>query len=164
MGQDLKYIITTEDIKLPIHIVHFKEKNAKIIPLLMDDNTFSEISNLAKECNENIKEYLEFIVCGPYYLEYPTKRVLEHLMGTEIKSFAIIAYREILDLLQNIGDPVLYINNKRIDLTSEEMSEEKIHRQLGAEITFTEIINNEQKYWCYENAEFVYLNNLNKEV
>jgi len=164
MSQDLKYIIITEKINIPIHIVHFKEKNAYVIPLLMEDNTYSEISELAKECNENVREFIDFIVCGPYYIEYPTKRVLEHLMLSGIKSLAFIPYREICELWEYIGDPILFIDDKRIELTIKEHAEENFHRQLGAEITFNEIINSEKRYWGYENAEFDYLTNLNKDV
>lgn len=42
MGQQICYIITTSEseIAIPIDVVHFKEKNCIIIPLLMEYNEF----------------------------------------------------------------------------------------------------------------------------
>jgi hypothetical protein len=140
MGQNLKYLITTEELKVPIYIVHFKEKNAIVFPMLMEDSTYKEMSDFSKESNDTISDFFNMVLTGGYNLEYPTQRLFTFIVErSNLKSLAVIPYREFCDLPQNIGIPILFIKDKIIDLTKEEISEEKIHESIGAEITFNDI-------------------------
>ncbi len=165
MGQDIKYIITTKEIEVPINIIHFKEKNSIVFPILIDDSDFERLSEDSKDSSDNVASFFDMILCGGYNLEYPTKRLLTFIQGSNLKSLAIIGYREICDLPQNIGMPVLFVNDKILDLkglnnSKGQILENEIHKIINAEILFTEIIKNEDRYWSYEDSENSYLQNL----
>jgi len=166
MGQDIKYIITTQKIKVPIYIVHFEEGNATVFPMLMEDSDFERMSDYSKESNDNVSSFFDTILCGGYNLEYPTKRMMTFIQSSGLRSLAIIAYREICDLPQNAGMPVLFIDDKLFDLKQlnydfeRQILEDEIHKILSSEILSTEIINNEERYWSYEGSEIYYLQNL----
>ena len=170
MGQDIKYLITTEEIKIPIHIIHFKERNSTIFPILMEDSDYQRMCeyphDLKNSESDDVASFFDLILGGGFNLEYPTKRLLEFIALSGLKSLAVIGYREICDLPQNIGNPFLFIDDKIYDLTKinfdseRQIFENEIHKILNSEILFTDIINNEKQYWCYENSETYYLEGL----
>ncbi len=161
MGQNIKYIITTENLNIPIYIISFKEKNSTIFPILLEDNDFEDISKYSEKSNDNVFDFFDMILCGGYHLEFPTRRLFEFIQMSKIRSFAIITYREFMDIPQNIGKPILFLDNELCKINSD-YTEEQIHQKLNSEITFNEIINNEEKYWNYGTSELIYLKNLNK--
>ncbi len=164
MGQDLKYLITTEKIKVPIYLVHFKEENSIIFPMLIEDSVYEEISDYSKESNDSVSDFFNAILYGGYDLKYPTERLFKFVKYNNLKTLALIPYREFGDLPLDIGIPICFINDKIIDLSQENLTENEIHEKIGAKISFWDIIRNESKYWCYENLEITYLENLNKRT
>jgi hypothetical protein len=167
MGQDTKYIITTEILNVPINIIHFKENNALVFPILLEDSDFVELSNYSKKSTVNVYEFFDNVLHGGYYLEYPIKNLMRFIQSSKIKSLALISYREFLDLPQDTGFPILFINDKIVNLSTTVIAEPEIgdienecHKLLNSDIHFNEIINNEDKYWSYEESETYYLNNL----
>lgn len=162
MGQDLKYLIITQKIKVPIYLVHFKEGNSIIFPMLIEDSVYEEISDYSKESNDSVSVFFNTILYGGYNLEYPTERLFKFVKYSNLTTLALIPYREFADLPLNVGIPILFLNDKIVDLSQENLTENEIHKKIGASVTFWDIIRNEDKYWCYENLEIIYLENLNK--
>jgi hypothetical protein len=162
MGQDIKYIITTEPITVPINIVHFTEKNATIFPLLLDDGDYEDISDDAKEFQGNIQSFFNIILSSTYDIVYPTERLFLFMQQSGLTSLGWIGHREICDLPHDIGMPILFLDNEIVTVTNKESPEDEVHQKLGAEILFREIIGHENRYWSYEDAEVAYLENLKK--
>lgn len=159
MGQDIKYIICAKTIEVPINIIHFKENNALVFPVLIEDNEFQDLSDNIHKSPDNAHEFFERMLYGGFHLEYPTRNLIEFLMRTGIQSFAFVPNREILDLIHNIGMPVVYLDDKLIPTTANQHVDE-IHSMINANVSAAEMMNNEEKYWSYEDAEFYYLNAL----
>lgn len=159
MGQQLSYIICKETIDPPIHIIHFKEANTFVFPVLIEENDFIELSETIHKRPDTADEFFEVVLYGGYPLEYPTRRLVEFLKSKYIKSFAFITYNEITGLRTNTALPIVFIDD-RLHANTGTMKEEEAHKLLHAEVSFTEIITNEEKYWSYEDAEYYYLNAL----
>jgi|GEM_PF-4812243 len=161
MGQQIFYVITTTEIEIPIDIIHFKEKNSIILPLLIEDNDYIYKMIESSVHTKNVRDFLEYAIWQFHY-EYPTRKVFDFIFRNEIKTFGLIGYREILDIPQNLDGAMLFINDVRIEFESTEDIESKIHKKLDADFTFVELINNEQKYWSFESAEKCYFNKLER--
>ncbi len=163
MGQNTKYIITTEEVEVPINIVHFNEGNSTIFPLLLEDNDFNEISEYSKKSDDSVYNFFDMILYGGYSLEYPIKNLISFIMTAKIKELGIISYREIADVPQFIGESILFLDDNIFDVSKMEFPEDEIHRLIKSDVSFQNLINQENKYWSYESSEFWYLTNLNKD-
>lgn len=159
MGQDIKYIICKENINVPINIIHFKEGNALVFPVLIEDNDFEGLSENIHTNPDDAAEFFGRMLCGGYHLEYPTRNLIEFIVSCAIKSFAFISFREIGELHHYKGLPVVFIADK-LHVQPREFDEQEIHHLLQTDASFREMMNNESKYWSYEDAEFYYLNAL----
>jgi len=161
MGQKIFYIITPIQINLPIEVVHFKEKDVYIIPLLIDEFDFKRLIEFSDD-SKNIDEFFKnYIIHNKY--EYPTEKVFDYFSHNKIITFAIIGYREFLDISQLSNSTILFINSEKISL-NEENIEELCHKKLNTTFTFNELINNNEKYWSYYTAEKYYFNQLEKHL
>lgn len=163
MGQDSKYIIINKIVDVPINIVHFQEGNCLVFPLLIDDFDFDDISIYSKKSNDNIYTFFDLFLHGPYSIEYPMKNLFHFIMKSNFKHLGIIAFREFMDLEQNVGDSILFLNNRIVEVNGgkEYHSGFKVHELLNSSVSLFEIVNNEDKYYSYEDAEHYYLKNLN---
>ncbi|MEM6721819.1 MAG: hypothetical protein AAF611_21000 [Bacteroidota bacterium] len=163
MAQDLKYIITTEPLEVPINIVHFKENNAIVFPLLLQDYDFKDLAAYADTTDENAYLFFDLVLHGAYTIEYPMRNLFQFLIRKKLKTFGMVAYREILDIPENVGKPIVFINDQSVKTTSKDFPEDEAHQLLNVEVAFGSMINNEEKYWSYETAEFFYLNDLKNQ-
>ncbi len=159
MGQNISYIITSEKIKVPLGIVHFKESGGIIIPLLIDEDDFEKINSHSKNADNSCDFYED---CTRHLIyEYPTKEIFDFMDDNKIKTFGLISYREILEIPEN-REPLVFIDDKRIHLESTNSLEAEIHTLLGFDFTFSELIRNEKKYWNYETSKYYYFTELEK--
>ena len=161
MGQQIFYVITNTEIKIPIDIIHFKEKNCIIFPLLIEDNDYIYKMLESSAHTKNVTDFFEYAIWQFHY-EYPTRKVFDFIFQNKIKTFGLIGYREILDIPQNLDDAMLFIDDVRIEFESAEDIETKIHKKLNSDFTFLELVNNEEKYWSFESAEKFYFAQLER--
>jgi hypothetical protein len=159
MGQNIKYVITTENMEVPINIVHFKEKNTLIFPFVMHDSEYETLCEMVIHYNNSAQKFL-FSPLNYMPLEYPTDRLFHFLGMRNTQNLALIAHAEFNDFDYEVGHPILFINDQLIQIDA--WHEQQVaHEKLGAEVHFHDIIRDEQKYFCYESAEIFYLKNLN---
>ena len=85
MSQQICYIITPIEVKVPIDIVHFKEKNCTVIPLLIDDNDFEKLVFSSSD-SSTISEFMESAIIHLIY-EYPTRKAFEFITNAKIETF-----------------------------------------------------------------------------
>lgn len=161
MGQKIYYILTKSNIDVPFEIVHFKEKNGLIFPLLMDEYLFKDITADANRKDVSTIEDFYFNVLRFHSFEYPTKKVFRFIKQ-RFQSFALVGYREILEIPDNLGDIILFLNNSKVDTRNKRESD--VHKILDVEISFFEVIQNERKYWSFSSAENTYFEELKKKV
>lgn len=160
MAQNIFYILTNHNAIVPIEIVHFKEGNGIIIPILIDKWMFEIIvDNFEEEDVLTKEDFLKssFRHC-PF--EYPTKKVF-NFIGASLDSFAIIGYYEEHGMSDNLGKPICFINTEKVDTSA--LSEIDVHKALDTTITFIDIIRNKNKYRDYYSAEKIYFKELQEK-
>lgn len=159
MSQQICYIITPIEVKVPIDIVHFKEKNCTVIPLLIDDNDFEKLVFSSSD-SSTISEFMESAIIHLIY-EYPTRKAFEFITNAKIETFGIVYYYGHFFVLEDTK-PVLFINDKRIDIPWDNF-ENEIHQRLESQCSFSELINNEVRYRSFYDAEEFYFKELEKK-
>lgn len=159
MSQQICYIITPIEVKVPIDIIHFKEKNCIVIPLLIDDNDFDKMVFSASNAS-NIFEFMEDAIIHFIY-EYPTRKAFEFIKNAKIETFGIVYYYGHF-FIPDDSKPVLFINDKRIDIPWNNF-ENEIHERLESQFSVSELINNEIKYRSFYNAEEFYFKELERK-
>ena len=157
MGQKIFYVLTIQNVTMPIEIVHFKEGNATVIPLLIESELFESIANHAEEDDIVTKEDFFNSNFLPGCLEYPTKDVFSFVRNN-LDSFAMIGYVEELGMAKNIGKPFFFTNRCKVDTSN--LSEIDIHETFNSSVTFTDIIRNKTRYQDYYTAEKNYFKEL----
>ena len=161
MGQKIYYVLAQNNVKVPLEIVHFKEKEGIVLPILIEEHEFKFMAN---DCEE---EYVQTVddffmkVARAVSFEYPTNKVFS-FVKKNLDSFALLGYREVIELPQDLGHPILFINRKKVD--TKKIDEMKVHELLGISVTYRDIINNESKYWSYYSAETTYFEELAKKI
>lgn len=152
MGQNISYIITPSEAKVPLGIVHFKENGGTVIPLLMEEYDAEKIVDRS----EHVETALEFYedVARHFMTDYATREVFEWLDQGKLTTFGFVSHREIMDLPES-RETLLFIDNKRMHLESK-YEGTLVHEALGIDFTFGELIRNEEKYWSYETAKHYY--------
>jgi len=158
MGQQICYIISPDDVQVPLEIVHFKEQDCTVFPLLVTDTDYENILNYSEP--ENSEEFFhEFMIhCG---YEYLNRRVADFMSEKKLQNFAMINYGN----FSSIGDsfPLLFIDGQCNSLPWENFENES-HRKLGIAFTFLELIRNEAKYRSFLDAEDYYFRELEKFI
>ncbi|WP_159441158.1 hypothetical protein [Pedobacter caeni] len=157
-------MITWDDLEVPINIVHFKEGNALVFPFLMEDSDYERMSELAKDSDETIYDFLDSVMCGGHLcaIEYPTKNLFLFIQDANLESLEIIAYREILEIPYDLGGPILFVDGKIV--SSKDIEIVVVQAQISDEIPLNFITHDEQKYWSYEGAEYYYLMALKNSI
>lgn len=158
MGQQICYIITTEiGIAIPIDVVHFREKNSVIIPLLMEHFEYETLVYVTTD-SLTVKEFLDTII--HYTHEYPTKKAFNFISKAELKNFGIVYYGHQF-IVPKDSLPILFIDDKKTEIHWENFMDE-IHQKLGSELKYYELLKDEEKYRDFYDAENYYFRQLEK--
>ncbi|WP_298143602.1 hypothetical protein [Flavobacterium sp.] len=161
MAQHICYLITTEDFDaaIPIDIVHFHEKNATIIPLLMEVYEFETMVSCASEAN-NVADFHQST--SAFTFEYPTRKALEFVAKADLKTFGIVYFSDDF-MVPEDSSPIFFIENIRRNLAWNDYIS-AIHDQLNSAFKSYELLKNEDKYWDFYNAEEQYFRLLEKNL
>ncbi len=161
MPQQISYLITTADfeITIPIDIVHFQEKNAAIIPLLMEVYEFETMVSCASDAN-NVADFHQSTAALSF--EYPTRKALEFVAKADLKTFGIVYFSDDF-MVPEDSSPILFIENTRRNLAWNDYIS-AIHDQLNSAFKSFELLKNEDKYWDFYNAEDQYFRLLEKNL
>lgn len=159
MGQQICYLITTAEIEvaIPIDIVHFKEKNGIIIPLLMENYEYETMVATTSD-SLTVEEFLNTII--HYTYEYPTKKAFDFISKAALKTFGIAYYSQHF-IVPEDSTPILFIDNNKIEIPWNNFMDE-IHQKLGSELTYYELLRDEEKYRDFYEAENYYFRQLEK--
>ncbi|MCP9751876.1 hypothetical protein [Ferruginibacter sp. HRS2-29] len=158
MGQEICYIITTQiENAIPIDVVHFKEKNCVIIPLLMGHSEYETMVSVTSDAL-TVEEFMNTII--HYTHEYPTKKVFDFISKAELKTFGIAYYGQHF-IVPEDSVPILFIDNKKTEIHWENFMNE-IHQKLGSELKYYELLKDEEKYRDFYIAETYYFRQLEK--
>jgi hypothetical protein len=156
MAQEICYIITTEiEIEIPIDVVHFKEKNCVIIPLLMDHNEYETMLSVTSD-SSTVEEFRDTII--HYTYEYPTKKAFDFIWTAALKTFGIAYFGQHFIIPQD-STPILYIDHEKTEIPWEYYMDE-IHKKLGSELKYFELLKDEEKYRDFHTAENYYFRQL----
>lgn len=160
MGQEICYIITTvePEMAIPIDVVHFKERNAVIIPLLMEHHEYETMVFVTSGAL-TVDEFTNTII--HYTFEYPTKKAFDFLSKAELKTFGIAYYSHHF-IVPDDSVPILFIDDKKVEIPWNNFMDE-IHQRLGSELKFYELLQDEEKYRGFEVAEDYYFRQLEKK-
>ncbi len=161
MGQQICYLITTVEIEtaIPIDIVHFKEKNCIIMPLLMEHSEYETMVYVTSD-SQTVEEFLDIII--HYTHEYPTKKAFDFISKAGLKTFGIAYYSQHF-IVPEDSMPILFIDNKKTEIPWNNFMDE-IHQKLGSELTYYELLTDEEKYRDFYDAENYYFRQLEKEL
>lgn len=143
MGQRIFYIAAKGDLEVPIDIVSFIEKDATIIPLDIDEHIYESLS---KVC-ENFKTLDNLYNAFPSVLG----KGFSFIRNIQLKNFAVLGLREILETSHPIGNPIVFIDG--IITKTKDTNPQCGHDLLNIEFSFGELLRNEKRYWSFASAE-----------
>ena len=158
MGQQIFYVNTPLNIKVPISIIHFQEKNCIIFPLLAEDYDFEKMLESSAD-SKTVKDFLDDAIIHLDY-EYPTRKLFDFIHEVKLNTFGIIGFSNSWTVPEE-ASPLLFINGDRVKIHWTNF-ETKIHEKLEAQISFLELIRDEQKYRSFYDAEDYYFKQIEK--
>ena len=143
MGQRIFYIIAKGDIEVPIDIVSFIEKDATIIPLDIDESIYEGLSKLCEDFKtlDNLYKAFPSVLGKGFYF----------IKDIQLKNFAVLGLREILEIPHPIGNPIIFIDGKIIK--TKDTNPQWGHDLLNIDFSFGELIRKEKRYWTFASAE-----------
>jgi hypothetical protein len=156
MGQDIKYIITNQNVEIPKQIVHFREGNGMVIPIDISDGDFEEILENASNF-KTVNDLIDFMIEN-IFLNKSVIKIIVAVASLKIDTFVFSCFRDIADVT-HIDDWIVFDQNQVIDISTNNSSDETFNdpnSKIELDVSMGYIINKEDRYWCYESAHAKY--------
>ncbi len=150
MGQDLKYIATKNDLAVPRGIVHFVEKDSLIFPIDLYDSEFEELITEGPKL-KTARQIFDLIITE-LYSEDSVLESIQFLKEKGVETFAIVCFREILEIDQYYPWLVVLRN----ELLKTESAEIDPHTLASLDSLSGDIASNVKRYYSYDDAFYDY--------
>ncbi|MFY7665140.1 hypothetical protein [Flavobacterium sp.] len=144
---------------IPIDIVYFKEKNATVIPLLIEDNEFETMVTSASDAN-HVADFHQSTAALTF--EYPSRKSLEIVAKADFKSFGVVNFSDDFSVHVD-SNPILFIENTRRNLAWKDYVS-ATHDQLNSAFTSFELLKKEKEFWDFYNADDQYFRLLENQL